>query len=125
MKFQIISCNIILNLSQFLIGEITNLFVYAIPYPLPVYKSNVKWSIVPKGAQYSIMSSDPDSAKASEWSAAKPRIIGHMNKDHAESLKAYLHFYAHLKGRKFYISSRYILSKRNDVCICRTQKGAK
>ena len=35
MKFQIISCNIILNLSQFLIGEITNLFVYAIPYPLP------------------------------------------------------------------------------------------
>ena len=54
------------------------------------------------------MSSDPDSAKASEWSAAKPRIIGHMNKDHAESLKAYLHFYAHLKGRKFYISSRYI-----------------
>ena len=56
------------------------------------------------------MSSDPDFAKASEWSAAKPRIIGHMNKDHAESLKAYLHFYAHLKGRKFYFSSRYILS---------------
>ena len=40
MKFQIISCNIILNLSQFLIGEITNLFVYAIPYPLPA--SNLK-----------------------------------------------------------------------------------
>ena len=67
------------------------------------------------------MSSDPDSAKASEWSAAKPRIIGHMNKDHAESLKAYLHFYAHLKGRKFYISSRYILSKRNDVFVGRRE----
>lgn len=45
------------------------------------------------------MSSDSDAGKASEWSKAKPRIIGHMNKDHAESLKAYLHFYAHLKGR--------------------------
>ena len=74
------------------------------------------------------MSSDPDSAKASEWSAAKPRIIGHMNKDHAESLKAYLHFYAHLKGRQLYISSRYLIlcyfcheerCKGNDVILGR------
>ena len=44
------------------------------------------------------MSSNFDDEKSSEWATAKPRIIGHMNKDHAESLKAYLHFYAHLKG---------------------------
>ena len=44
MKFQIISCNIILNLSQFLIGEITNLFVYAIPYPLPADDADENWA---------------------------------------------------------------------------------
>ena len=33
---------------------------------------------------------------AAQWAAAKPRITTHMNKDHAESIKAYLYFFAQL-----------------------------